>query len=171
MRQNRKGEERPFGGCNLLFFVDWWQLPPVKCTDLKSTPYPDKAASPMVQKSMSMFWSRGVDSLTGMTELTHSYRQGLDPWFAEFLRQCRHGKLSWAMYCFFHGLPTLVPGSWMPHGEGSGRLLQGWLHTRFPDEVRYLNDSKTLSNTNQTVCCARRHVFVADAVLLLEALL
>ena len=125
MRHGAKGEERPFGGCNLLFFVDWWQLPPVKSTDMKSTPYPEQAASPMVQKSMDTFWSRGVNSLTGMTELTHSYRQSLDPWFSEFLKQCRHGELSWTMYCFFHGLPTLMPGSWMPQTQGSGRLLCG----------------------------------------------
>ena len=121
----RKGtdQERPFGGCNLLFFVDWWQLPPVKSTDLKSTPYPEKAASPMVQKSMNFFWNKGIDSFTGMSELTHSYRQAMDPWFAEFLRQCRHGQLSWTMYCFFHGLPTMTPGSWMPDKKGPGVLL------------------------------------------------
>ena len=116
---------RPFGGCNLLFFVDWWQLPPVKSTDLKSTPYPKNAASPMVQKSLTFFWNRSIDSFTGMSELTHSYRQAMDPWFAEFLRQCRHGQLSWTMYCFFHGLPTMTPGSWMPATQGPGELLCG----------------------------------------------
>ena len=114
MRHGRNGAERPFGGCNLLFFVDWWQLPPVKSTDLKSTPFPEKEACAMVQKSMSMFWTHSDDALNGMTELTHSYRQALDPWFFAFLHQCRHGNLSWAMYCFFHGLPALMPGSWMP---------------------------------------------------------
>ena len=123
LRHGSKREERPFGGCNLLFFVDWWQLPPVRSTDLKSTPYPGKAASPMVQKAMTFFWNRGVHSFTGMTELKHSYRQALDPWFSEFLRQCRHGELSWTMYCFFHGQPTLVPGSWMPIQDGPGKLL------------------------------------------------
>ena len=123
IRPGSQSEERPFGGCNLLFFVDWWQLPPVKSTDLKSTPYPEKAASPMVQKAMTFFWNRNLNSFTGMTELTHSYRQQLDPWFSEFLRQCRHGQLSWTMYCFFHGLPTLTPGSWMPIQDGPGELL------------------------------------------------
>ena len=123
MRHGTRGEERPFGGCNLLFFVDWWQLPPVLSTDLKSTPFPEKPASAMVQKAMSMFWNRGPDSLNGMTELTHSYRQALDPWFSECLRQCLHGDLSWTMYCFLHGLPTLVPGSWMPQSQSSGMLL------------------------------------------------
>ena len=125
MRQSTRGEERPFGGCNLLFFVDWWQLPPVLSTDLKSTPFPENPASAMVQKAMSMFWNRGVNSLTGVTELTHSYRQALDPWFSERLRQCRHGDLSWTMYCFLHGLPTFVPGSWMPQPEGAAILLCG----------------------------------------------
>ena len=64
MRHGARGEERPFGGCNLLFFVDWWQLPLVLSTDLKSTPFPAKPASAMVQKAMSMFWNRGVDLLT-----------------------------------------------------------------------------------------------------------
>ena len=97
MRRASDNTERPFGGVNLCFFVDWWQLPPVKSTDLKSTPYPEKGASAMVQKSMNMFWNHAEDSLNGMTELTKSYRQNLDPWFAELLRQCRHGDLSWTM--------------------------------------------------------------------------
>jgi hypothetical protein len=123
IREGSRNQERPFGGCNLLFFVDWWQLPPVKSTDLKATPYPEKSASPMVQKAMTFFWNRSIDSFTGMTELTHSYRQALDPWFSEFLEQCRHGRLSWSMYFFFHGLPTLMPGSWMPTQDGPGELL------------------------------------------------
>ena len=80
MRHGARSEERPFGGVNLLFFVDWWQLPPVKSTDLKSTPFPEKAASAMVQKAMNMFWNGSVKSMTGLTELTHSYRQALDSW-------------------------------------------------------------------------------------------
>ena len=87
MRNGRLGEERPFGGCNLLFFVDLRQLSPVKSTDLKSTSFPDKEACAMVQKSMRMFWTRSPDSLTGMTELTHSRRQALDPCFSVFLYQ------------------------------------------------------------------------------------
>ena len=125
MRHGARGEERPFGGCNLLFFVDWWQLPRALSTDFKATPFSEKPASGMVQKAMSMFWNRGVDSLTGMTELTHSYGQALDPWTSECLRQCRHGKLSWTMHCFLHGLATLMLGSWMPQPQGFGLLLCG----------------------------------------------
>jgi len=39
------------------------------------------------------------------------------------LKQCRHGKLDWTMYALFHGLPTKVPGSWVPAGDSTGTLL------------------------------------------------
>jgi hypothetical protein len=171
MRHGRNGAERPFGGCNLLFFVDWWQLPPVKSTDLKSTPFPEKEACAMVQKSMSMFWTHSDDALNGMTELTHSYRQALDPWFSEFLHQCRHGNLSWTMYCFFHGLPTLVPGSWMPKAQGAGHLLcgnpaceelwnTGWLAMRkaFESTADMLaKECDVCKSTRQERCRVRQH--------------
>ena len=32
------GTKRPMGGMNFLFFVDWWQLPPVNATALSSNP-------------------------------------------------------------------------------------------------------------------------------------
>ena len=109
LRRGKTSDVRPFGGVNLLFFVDWWQLPPVLSTDLKSNPF--LTYSPMIQKVMAMFWSRSKDSFTHMTELTESYRQKLDPWFADFLHQCREGRLSESMYNFFHGWPTKLPGS------------------------------------------------------------
>ena len=55
LRPGRRGQERPFGGMNLLFFVDWWQLPPVLSTDLKGNPFPEKRASAMVQGAWSFF--------------------------------------------------------------------------------------------------------------------
>ena len=131
MRQSARGEERPFGGCNLLFFVDWWQLPPVLSTDLKSTPFLEKPASAMVQKAMSMFWNRGVDSLTSMIELADSYRQALDPWFSECLRQCRHGHFLWTSIAFFMACQRWCPDLGCRNFRDLECFLAAILHVRF----------------------------------------
>ena len=47
------GSVRPFGGINVLFCGDWWQLPPVLQTSLTANPFKDRAAS--VQKMQAMF--------------------------------------------------------------------------------------------------------------------
>jgi hypothetical protein len=50
------GESRLLAGRNLLFFVDWWQLPPVLATSLSQNPFA-KTHSSSVQQMLSIFWS------------------------------------------------------------------------------------------------------------------
>ena len=91
-------EPRPFGGLNMLFFTDWWQLPPVLQTSLFTNPY--RSYSPHVQRILNMFWSKETDALTKMRELRQCHRCQ-DPFLSAFLQQCRKGSLTWTMYNFF----------------------------------------------------------------------
>ena len=40
-----------------------------------------------------------------------------DEWYNEFLGRCRYGRLDREMYNFFHGHPTLTPGSLCPQSH------------------------------------------------------
>ena len=72
--------------------------------------------SSSVQRVLDMFWTRGPESFTDLAELTQEMRCK-DPWLSAMLRECRTGSLQWEMYCFFHGLATEHPGSWMPETQ------------------------------------------------------
>ena len=49
-----------FGGINVLFFGDWWQLKPVAGTSLFQSPF----GSPgVVQTSLGIFWGQGHNSI------------------------------------------------------------------------------------------------------------
>ncbi len=68
----RGGEEDPahqrcFGGLNLCFFGDLWQLPPVLQVSISSNPFHYQANSSLqVRKIMEFFGGR--DSLNGFTQ-------------------------------------------------------------------------------------------------------
>ena len=56
VRHGKRGDAkgvRIFGGLNVLFFVDWWQLPPVKQTAISANPFEPHAAN--VRTLMNMF--------------------------------------------------------------------------------------------------------------------
>ena len=85
-------------------------------TEVNATPCfdnPLRHHSSSVQRVLDMFWTRGPESFTEIAELTVEMRCK-DPWLSAMLRECRTGSLQWEMYCFFHGLATEHPGSWMP---------------------------------------------------------
>jgi hypothetical protein len=107
-------EVRPWGGKNILFFVDWWQLPPVMQTAIFFNPF--SQGQHHVSRIMDMFWNRDVDSMNAMIELTEAKRCR-DPWLLAFVQECRSGKQSWEMYNLIHGFPTAMVGSWMPTGS------------------------------------------------------
>ena len=88
-------EERPWGGLNILFFTDWWQLGPVRQTAISSNPF--LCNSGPNQRIHNMFWHRDVDSMNKLVELTEAKRQK-DLWFLAFIQQCRNGTQSWEMY-------------------------------------------------------------------------
>ena len=59
-----------------------------------------------------LFWGKSELSLQGVTELTQPVRCK-DPWYNNFLEQCRHKELSEINFKFMSGGPTPVPGSWV----------------------------------------------------------
>ncbi len=55
-RVQRGRRQVPFGGLNLLFCGDFWQLPPVKASAIFSGPWKPKGYSAEEQKIFKMFW-------------------------------------------------------------------------------------------------------------------
>jgi hypothetical protein len=105
-----KDRDRPFGGLNMLLFGDWWQLSPVRATPLFANPF--LQYSHQVQRMLAMFWSKDMDSVQEMIELTVNKRSGDDVWLSTVIDECREGQLCWENFDFLHGYPTNVPGSW-----------------------------------------------------------
>ena len=124
-RDQKKGRVwRPFGGINIIFAGDLWQLPPVRAMALFANPFKN-GNSAQEQKIFSMFWDcqnpSRTDGIQHMFELTKSMRTP-DPWLKAVLDADRYGTESWEMYCFTHGLPTRHHGRWLPEpfaGEGA----------------------------------------------------
>ena len=109
--RGKPNEARICGGLNVLFFVDWWQLPPVKQTAITANPFESQAGN--VRTIMNMFWTKGVDAINRSIELTEAKRCQ-DPWLLAYIQQCRDGRQTWDMYNFIHGYATQVTGSWLP---------------------------------------------------------
>ena len=128
-------------GVNILFFGDWWQLPPVLATALFDNPF--KNAHPhRVLRMMEMFWTRGPDSINQLHELTREVRVK-DRWLQQFLEECRHGRQSESMYNFVHGSPTREPGSRMAQDNSllcANATCQELMHTTWPEMVKTLQD-------------------------------
>ena len=107
---------RPFGGINVGFFGDMWQLPPVRQRSICSNPFRE-LNNHHAKKMTAFFW--GQDPCNGLTakpfELKVSKRIK-DAWYSSVIDECRAGNLSDDNYNFLHGYPTLVCGSWQ-HGE------------------------------------------------------
>ena len=103
------GSTRAFGGCNVVFSADWWQLPPVGGSALFSNPLSCSSASG--RSAMNLFWGTGLDSIRHLWELKQLMRCQ-DKWYNQFLHCCRHGCLDLDLYSSFHGYPTSTPGSW-----------------------------------------------------------
>jgi len=111
------GHKRPFGGINIVFAGDFWQLPPVCSSSLFSNPFLG-GYSVEEQRIFKMFWNRNDrDSIKGVYMLTQSMRTK-DEWLQCLLEADRYGRESFEMYCFVHGLPTRHTGSWVPHRDG-----------------------------------------------------
>ena len=111
----RGGERRPFGGINIIFAGDLWQLPPVQASSIFSNPYL-RSKSHAEQKIQDMFWKKGKDSIQQTWLLTKSMRTE-DPWLQSVLEMARYGNMTWEVYCFIHGLHTRHCGSWLPNED------------------------------------------------------
>ena len=100
---------RPFGGINIIFAGDLWQLPPVRAVALFANPY-RRGYSSTEQKIFRMFWKRDEDSIQQTFELTENKRTK-DKRLESVLQADRNGEETYEMYCFTHGLLTKNPGS------------------------------------------------------------
>ena len=98
----------------MIFFGDFWQLPPVGEVHLMGNPFNGQAlVVSKVQKMLSIFWTQGLECLNGLTELHVNKRSGSDVWFSRLVDECRQGELHWENYYFLHGYATNHCGSWL----------------------------------------------------------
>ena len=51
----REKTSRPFGGINVVMFLDLWQVPPVRLTSIAANPFGTHQAK--VKKILDMFWT------------------------------------------------------------------------------------------------------------------
>ena len=137
----RQKDPRPFGGINMIFSGDLWQLPPVQETAIFANPTKKSDGENYEageQRIFSMFWDAckdpkdkgySKDAIQELHELTICQRNDGDAWLQEVLQANRYGNETWEMYCFQHGLPTRNPGSWLPSsglqcGDPSCKILK-----------------------------------------------
>ena len=125
-------------GVNTVYAGDFWQFPAVKATSIFSDPTAT-SGSPLVQRMQSVFWTKGVDSLTHFRELTKEHRC-VDSWLPYFLHGARHGKQLEEVWAFAHGFATRVPGSWnFLEGKAEcGEEKCGKLEQRWANEIEGL---------------------------------
>ena len=134
-RRKRDGSSlRCFGGINLCFFGDFWQLPPTGQIALMS----DVTGQKVLQNArasyiMNLFWnSAHGDSLqtwsgsARVMELTVNIRSGEDVWYSKLLDACRSGTLQEDDYNFLHGYPTAAPITFWYHRKG-----ENWVHAEW----------------------------------------
>ena len=118
--------DRPFGGLNVLFCGDFWQLDPPDGGFLGAIPtqFIQRArkyqAAPTIAHGQALFWSGPDMGVQGVTELQECERCK-DYWLREVQEQIRMGNLSDVNHQFMHGLPTMVPGSWLAGDVACGR--------------------------------------------------
>ena len=129
MKRDEDHYERPFGGLNVIFAGDFWQLDPpepagwpltrVPCDLHNAMPQPKNSAVP--EYGLSLFWGNDPrEAVQGVSELEQQMRVE-DSWYCEVLDECRQMKLSENSYNFIHGNPTTVPGSWEGGAPKCGR--------------------------------------------------
>jgi hypothetical protein len=116
MKKNTKGFNRVFGGINVVFVGDFWQLDPPSGGFLGAIPceYMRKGCKydpkPDISHGQAILWGSGEGSVQGMTELTECVRTQ-DAWLLQVQDEMRAGALSQDSWCFLHGRETKVPGS------------------------------------------------------------
>ena len=105
MKRGRRGQVRAFGGINIVFVGDFWQLEPPKGGFIGNIPtefvhrgrkYDPK---PDIAHGQSIFWDTGEGSVQGMTELTECVRTE-DDWLLQVQNEMRRGDLSQESWIF-----------------------------------------------------------------------
>ena len=126
LRGDAQGLARAFGGINILFSGDFWQLDPPSGGFLAEIPvqYMQRAKKfdpkPDVAHGQAIFWHRGQGAVQGVTELTECVR-AQDPWLLEVQNEMRAGQLSEDICDFLHGRETTVLGNWVGGACGCGK--------------------------------------------------
>ena len=127
-------KHRYFGGVNLIFFGDFWQLRPTGQIALMSDPRAEKAQEfETAQQIMSCFWCThdmphdqlALQKWSSGERLMHldtNERSGADKGFGGVLEACREGNLGEDDYNFIHGYPTRAPIRFWYHRR-KGRIL------------------------------------------------
>ena len=147
-----KNFPRIFGGMNVCFFCDFWQLAPTGqiaiMSDVTATKVLENARA---HRLMNVFWDSNawetLQTWSGserVLELTTNIRSGADVWFSHVLEACRAGALEEDDYNFLHGYPTTTPITFWYCDVG---CPLGTEHSRMP-----LNKSKKISLSNVGVC-------------------
>ena len=128
VKKDASGEVRPFGGLNVIFVGDFWQLDPPKGALLGAIPvdfirYAFKYdPKPDAAHGQAMFWHRGKGCVQGVPELTECARTE-DAWLLQVQNEMRAGCLSEDSWHFLHA-PHYGPreyGGW-PVGVRERRL-------------------------------------------------
>ena len=102
--------ERIFGGMNIIFAGDFWQLPPVRANSIFTNIF-RSGFSFEEQTILKMFWKKNDrNSIQELHVLDKPMRTD-DPWLIDVLNADRIGAEDWELYCFIHGLPTRNTGS------------------------------------------------------------
>ena len=109
--------DRPFGGINIVFAGDFWQLTPVRANAIFSNPFLRDRYGNEEQRIFKMFWCPEDRDSVQKTFVLDKPMRTKDLWLQAVLDADRYGRETWEMYCFAHGLPTRNPGTWMPQTD------------------------------------------------------
>ena len=106
---------RVFGGLNVFFLGDFWQLPPTGQIAIMSNPYSRAVLeSAKANSIMAMFWldchREALQKWPHNQRVLHldvNKRSGKDAWFSKLLDDCREGQLTENDFNYLHGFPTM----------------------------------------------------------------
>ena len=138
---------KPFGGLNVIFSGDLWQLPPPRGTFLGQIPWHLLTGTPshkwpLSARGQQLMWASAADGgLQGVTELLQCERTQ-DKWLQELQAELRVGRLSRDNHAFLHGQPTAVPGSWLAsqNAPTCGEVICRQLHANHASPTTLLEN-------------------------------
>ena len=105
--------KRIFGGMDIIFAGDFWQLPPLRANSIFTNPF-KSGFSFEEQTILKMFWKKNDRNSIQELNLLDKLMRTDDPWLIDVLNADRIGTEDWEFYCFIHVLPTRNTGSWWP---------------------------------------------------------